>query len=209
MSKNKKQTKDWYNKLTEAEKAIWKLIYYHPTFITNRTSALDLLFCTIGTGLKWKDGEIVDEIDDNYLNTKRRIHSFNRDIYKKAYTNTFWGKEGMCDSLQRKDVERMRAYCYYENCIAEWTGENIEKLVKTSIVPKSFYPLGKYAKLIEIPKDIKDDWLELAIETCDLILATDPLYKCCNNRLQNKDNIRLAKKQKTKLLKMKQKGKEK
>ncbi len=197
---------DWFSKLTEAEKDIWTLIYYHPVFIRNRTTALDMLFCVIGTGLKWKNGRIVDTVEDNYLSgNKQDRYDFDADIYKKAYRNTFWKDISMCSKLEANDIRRMAEYNYQNNCIAEYTLKNIEKAVTVSHVPKYFYSLCRYSNLMEVPKNVDSDWLELAIETCDLILVTDPLYKCSNGRMQNKDNIKMAKRQKIKLLKMKTK----
>ena len=99
----------------------------------------------------------------------------------------------------------MREYNYNMSCIAEFTLKNIQAAVTVSLVPKSFYPLCSYSNLMTVPKNVKPDWLKLAIETCDLILATDPLHRDCNNRLQNKTNRRLAKKQRDKLLKLQKK----
>ncbi len=201
----KKNKKNWYNELTEAEKQIWYLIYYHPTFVRNRAFALELLFCIIGTGLKWERGRIVDTSKDNYLTAQKQdMYNLDHALYKKAYTNTFWkGGKMWGDGLEASDIKRMREYNYQMSCIAEYTLENIEKAVTVSIPPKSFYPLGRYSNLMEIPKNVKPDWLELAIETCDLILVTDPLYRGSDNRLRNKNNIRLAKKQRAKLLRWK------
>lgn len=199
----KKKVEDWFAKLTDAEQQIWHLIYFHPTFIRNRTTALDMLFCVIGTGLDWKGGQIVDTVEDNYLNnTERHIYDADHDIYEKAYHNTFHKSSSFIDRLQASDIKRLKEYRYQENCIAEHTQANIEKAVTVSLPPKSFYPVCQYSHLMTVPKNVKPDWLALAIETCDLILATDPLYRCSNNRLQNKDNIKLAKRQKKKLLKL-------
>lgn len=193
----------WYNKLTEAERQIWYLVYYHPTFIRSRTIALEMLFCMIGTGLEWKDGQIVDSVEDNYLTAnKQDIYNLDAEIYKRAYTNTFWKGGSMLDRLRASDIRQMKQYNYQMNCIAEYTLENIQKAVTVSLPQKSFYPLGLYSNLLTVPKNVKADWLALAIETCDLILATDPLYRGSDNRLRNKNNIRLAKRQKVKLLKI-------
>lgn len=195
---------NWFNKLTEAETAIWTLIYYHPTFISNRTQALNLLFCTIGTGIEWVDGELKDTIDDNYLNRRENsINSFEHDFCEKAYTNTFSKRPIMLDHLRRKDVERMRAYAFYENTCAQYVWDNIEKLVTTLGPPKYFYPVCNYSNLMSIPKKTKPGWRALAIETCELILLCDPNYKTDfgPHGLGNKGNIKLAKKQLTKLRK--------
>lgn len=203
MKKKQIDTHSWFSKLTNAEQQIWKMVYYHPTFIRNRTFALDMLFCTIGTGLKWKDGQIVDSAEDNYLTSKKQdIYNLDAEIYKKAYTNTFWKDGPVHDRLEISDIRTMRNYSYQLNCIAEYTLKNIQKAVTVSLPPKSFYPLGLYSNLMKVPKNVRPDWLALALETCDLILATDPLYRGSDNRLRNKNNIRLAKRQKVKLLKL-------
>lgn len=202
----KKKNANWYSKLTEAEKQIWRLIYYHPTFIHDRTFALDMLFCVIGTGMKWKDGRIVDLTEDNYLtSTKQNIYNLDEDIYKKAFTNTFWKDGAMIgNELKASNIRQMREYNFSLNCIAEYTLKNIQKATTVAMIPKSFYPICAFSNLMTVPKDVKDGWLELAIETCDLILATDPLFRGSDNRLRNKNNIKLAKKQKVKLLKLRE-----
>ena len=200
----KKQYSDWFSKLTEAEEQIWRLVYYHPVFIRNRTHALNLLFCTIGTGLEWKDGQIIDESEDNYLTAKEQdIYDLDKDIYHRAYVNTF--DHSHFNNLKKWNIKSMMEYRYHNNCIAEYTLKNIEKAITVSLPPKSFYPICRYSHLMTVPKNVRPDWLALAIETCNLILATDPLYRCSNGRLQNKDNIKLAKRQKIKLLKIKEK----
>lgn len=210
MGKQKKNT-NWYSKLTEAEKQIWRLIYYHPTFIRDRTVALDMLFCVIGTGIEWKDGRIVDIAKDNYLTaTKQDIYNLDEDIYKKAFTNTLWKKGAMIgNELKASNIRQMREYNFSLNCIAEYTLKHIQTATTVATIPKSFYPIGTYSNLMAVPKNVKDGWLELAIETCDLILATDPLFRGSDNKLRNKNNIKLAKKQKIKLLKLKESLKDK
>lgn len=208
MKKKAKKKEWWFRKLTDAEQQIWRLVYYHPTFIRNRTFALDMLFCTIGTGLDWKNGKIVDEIEDNYLTAKKQdIYNLDREIYKKAYTNTFHKRGLYMYDLKAWNIRVMKEYNYQNNCIAAYTLKNIEKAVTVSLPPKSFYPISQYSNLMTVPKNVKPDWLSLAIETCDLILATDPLYKSYEGRLQNKNNIKLAKRQKVKLLKLQSKKK--
>lgn len=191
---------NWYDKLTEAEKKIWKLIYYHPTMISSRSAALDLLFCVIGTGLEWQDGEIKDTIDNNYLNaTEKGIKSFDKGLYDRAWTNCLMGERSPLSDLTKRDAEFIRAYTFFENCRAEWVWDNIEKLVTTAIPQRYFYPLCKYSKLMQVPKDVKLDWLGLAIETCNLILLCDPTYKTPNDSFGNAENIKLARSQKKKL----------
>lgn len=203
--KMKKRTGNWYDKLTEAEKIIWQIIYYNPTWIINRTKALEMMLCAIGTGMGWHDGKIVDTIEDNYFTSnKQHIHNFDEDMYKKALYNTFQAKPEMANRLRVEDIQQMRAYNFYESCRAEFTLKNIEKLTTIATPIKSFYPISRFSNLMQVPKNVTLDWLDLCIETCNLVLMTDPLYRGSDNRLRNKNNIRVAKKQKAKLLKLKQ-----
>ena len=198
----------WFSKLTKAEQQIWRLIYYHPTMITSRTEALDLLFCVIGTGLEWGlDGSIVDTTEDNYLTTnKRHIYNIHDEMYEKAVHNTFYKPtmSSFMDRLAVSNVEWAREYNFYLNCLAEQVQANIEKLTTTAHVPHHFYPVCEYSNLMTMPKNVQSDWLELAIETCDLILATDPTCRDGEGHLLNKTNIKLAKKQRVKLLKIRE-----
>lgn len=107
------------------------------------------------------------------------------------------------ERLQRSDVERMRAYAFYENTHAQYVWDNIEKLVTTAIPTKYFYPVCEYSHLMTIPKKTKPGWRALAIETCELILLCDPNFKTDfgSRGLGNKANIKLARKQLAKLRK--------
>ena len=194
-----KKQNEWYEKLTDAEKQIWKIIYYNPTMVPDRTSALDMLFCVIGTGLKWIDGEIKDTAEDNYLSrTKRYKYSADNEIYRKAFTNTFTKDTSFLDKLKRSDLERIASYNFFMNSISEHVLKNIKKLTTTSHVPKRFYPICEYSNLITIPKDAKSDWIKLAIETCELVMLCNPE----ENDKTNARNIKFAKKQKPILIKL-------
>lgn len=195
---------DWFTKLTEAEQQIWRLVYHHPTMIPDRTAALNLLFCTIGTGLEWgPKGEIIDTIEDNYLSAvKQQIYNLEHELYRKAWLNTMYKPGSLSEYLRVQDVAWMREYNFHLNCMAEFVLAHIEEAVIVARIPKYFYPVSQYSQLMTVPKNVKPDWLALAIETCDLILATNPLYRDSEGRLCNKANIKLARRQRAKLLKM-------
>lgn len=99
-----------------------------------RKIALNTLFCTVGNGRKWKDGEIVSEYDD-------------------------------CMYLDRWQLKEPIKHATPEPHLKEIY--NIHK----SFVPEDneWYPLSEYSLLSKLPDNIKDDWLNLAIECVDLM----------------------------------------
>ena len=94
----------------------------------------------------------------------------------------------------------MREYQCHLACITEFTLKNIRTAVTVAVPPKYFYPISEYSNLMCVPQNVKPDWLALAIETCDLVLGTDPTYKGCDGHISNRKNIKLARQQKKKLL---------
>ena len=197
-----KKKDDWFSKLTKAEIEIWKLIYYHPNFTTSRTSALDLMFCVIGTGIEWVNGELKDSQSDNYMNcNKQKFHNIESEIFKKALRNS-WSYEkdvGFMDDLNRDSIDWIKVYTGFMNFRAEIILSNIKNLTLTSHIPNYFYPVGKYSNLIEIPNNIKTDWLILAVETYNLIMSCDPKYIHSDMKDINKINQRVIRKIKPKL----------
>ena len=60
-----------------------------------------MLFCVLGTGLDWEGGKIVDSSKDNYLTAQKQdIYNFDKELYKKAFHNTFWKEEAMFGALK-------------------------------------------------------------------------------------------------------------
>lgn len=118
--------------------------FYSDLFPT-RKHALDHLFCTIGNGYDWVNGELVDS-DDKYF--KR---------YKLA------------QKIVRAKFEREDEWWRYHEIFEEISKQTGKPNIK---YPFSWYPLSrKYSYLFNYPKNIKPDWKALLDECRELLIA--------------------------------------
>lgn len=131
-----------------AEDTLQYMADFYPDLFPTRKHCLDHLFCVIGNGFEWVNGELVD--DDNKYEKRYKL----RKPIKKA---EFWREETwnqmnkFYNDLYGLDEKRKIPMQYN----FEW------------------YPLSKkYSALFTYPEDIKDDWKEL-LEECKQMLIAD------------------------------------
>ena len=131
-----------------AEDTLQYMADFYPELFPTRKHCLDHLFCVIGNGYEWINGELVD--DDNKYEKRYKL----RKPIKKA---EFWREETW-----------NKMYEFYHE---------LHNLDETQKIPMqynfSWYPLSrKYSALFTYPEDIKDDWKEL-LEECKALLIAD------------------------------------
>ena len=171
------------------EKAIRTLIWKHPDHIPNRAHALDLMFCVLGTGMEWRDGEIVDAIEDNYLNKKKSkpYHSVRSELRKmrkrlgRTWLNS-WSHEYVREEVRAHNAKVREVHKHIDEACRDTT-------------LACFCPLsgpGGCSHLEQVPDDVRPDWLGGVIETLVLIENTDPAVEKCGHK--NATNIQAARK---------------
>lgn len=121
---------------------------FYPDIFPTRKHCLDHLFCTIGNGFKWVDGELVD--NDNKYEKRYKL----RKPIKKA------------EFLREEHWYQMNKFYH-----------DLYKLNEKQKIPMKYdfewYPLSKkYSALFTYPKDIKPDWKAL-LEECKQMLIAD------------------------------------
>lgn len=131
-----------------AEDTLQYMADFYPDIFPTRKHCLDHLFCVIGNGYEWVNGELVD--DDNKYEKRYKL----RKQIKKA---EFWREENW-----------NHMYKFYHE---------LYDLDETKKIPRqynfSWYPLSrKYSALFTYPEDIKDDWKAL-LEECKQMLIAD------------------------------------
>ena len=131
-----------------AEDTLQYMADFYPDIFPTRKHCLDHLFCVIGNGYEWVNGELVD--DDNTYEKRYKL----RKPIKKA---EFWQEE----------IWNHMYEFYHE----------LYDLDETQKIPMkynfSWYPLSrKYSALFTYPEDIKDDWKAL-LEECKQMLIAD------------------------------------
>lgn len=136
----------------KAEATLQWMADFYPRIFPTRKHALNHLFCVLGNGMEWKNGELVEK-DSKYLRRYRMIE----DIEKAEFPNEDqWNEmhELYTDMYKSCDKEEKIPFEYQ----FEW------------------YPLaGDYEKLYNYPKDIKPDWKAL-LEECKELLRKDGIH---------------------------------
>lgn len=176
------------------ELTIQEMFDEYPTLFKERADCLNHLFCCIGNGYKWINGELVEAFDDH---TNRDINQLqSRLINGKAHQHN---KMSLRAESQHYENERI-ADGWYENFAKSYPDEDILHLkeVRQKIInnlPDDVYykePIRKkrwsfyvnipgqeqihfpidFAFLFNYPVNIKPDWKD-AIEECRQLLIED------------------------------------
>lgn len=131
-----------------AEDTLQYMSDFYPEIFPTRKHCLDHLFCVIGNGYKWVNGELVDD-DCEYQKRYKLRKSIKKAEFKREenwyHMNEFYNNLYDLDEKQKIPMQ----YNF------EW------------------YPLSKkYSALFTYPEDIKDDWKEL-LEECKSMLIAD------------------------------------
>lgn len=156
------------NKMT-LKNTIKKMLTQYPTLFQDRAQCLCHLYCTNGNGYEWKNGQLVDKFQAEYQNEPSEIEKKIADSLSSQVDAVELSHETMdakCSTfLQRQLIEFYRI---------ERAKKNIDKLIQPNFhdfiqTGFTFYPLCEYAKILNIPADVKKDWLDGAKETLALL----------------------------------------
>ena len=132
-------------KIMTLEETIQEMYDRYPNLYQTRKECLNYLFCTNGIDYEWHDGEL---ISGHRINM---VFDYKEDeCVIESIDNTPIKLKGNGFSLQ--DVEPDETY-----------------LLIRKLKPFSWYPLSKYSKLKNYPKDIKPDWKKGIDETIKLL----------------------------------------
>ena len=126
-----------------AEDTLQFMMDFQGNLFYNRQKCLDQLFCTIGNGYSWVDGELVeDSLDTKTLLSRWKLAA------PIEHAEPTWGVSEL--GKMKEDILKRR-------CIKD----------------QKWYPLSKeYSYLYNYPDDIKLDWKAL-IEECKQMLIDD------------------------------------
>lgn len=133
----------------------------YPTLFSNRQECYNHLFCTNGNGYVWKWGQIVEDVYG--LKDMEEIHV---DDYKNPKTRE--AKQTEENIKMKQDMDRD-----IHNCLRDCDIEDgHEDPGEYNPNKHHWYPLCKYALILNIPDDIKPDW-KRAVDECIELLKKD------------------------------------
>jgi hypothetical protein len=122
-------------------------LYKDINYEYSRQKVLDHLFIVNGNGYEWENGELVIGDPDINIETTSTIpdNYFDTPIFSEEKDAPSW--------------------------LIEWNKAEKKKFKPIEICSKkalTFYPICEYAKIMNLPDDIKKDWLQAAEETVEL-----------------------------------------
>ena len=126
-----------------AEDTLQFMMDFQGSLFHSRQKCLDQLFCTIGNGYNWVDGELVeDSLDTKTLLSRWKLAT------PIEHAEPTWGVSEL--GKMKEDILKRRG-----------------------IEDQKWYPLSKeYSYLYNYPDDIKPDWKAL-LEECKQMLIDD------------------------------------
>lgn len=136
----------------KAEDTLQKMIDLFPDLFPTRKHALDQLFCVIGNGFTWLNGELI--CDDEFFKDN----------------NTVWNRYSLNYHIKRAKGQNEEIY---------WNGvkrhKHLKEINSNHKIPIHYrfewYPLLKeYSYLYNYPIDMKDDWKKILEETKKYLL---------------------------------------
>ena len=154
----------------------------YPSITVNALDGYDHMFCVIGNGFEWKDGELVELSEEKDAGVPTLREAVDKTLRFKLLHNPASGLEAAMlhldidkDDFFEKAAENMMVRTY--NSINEdisllfRTDERLNDLEPHTaerypevrhIFPFRIYELCEYSKLCCLPDDIRPDWLEAA-----------------------------------------------
>lgn len=157
------------------ENTIQGMYDHFPTLFKERADCLDHLFCVIGNGMEWKDGELIYTDEDNSLPLNplkdKKAFQYNK-LSLRDEAREYLLRDKKLSEDEIKDIEEYLLTIpddiYHERPRKErWYFYNADKSHK-------YYgsSVKKDAFLFNYPDDIKPDW-KSAIEECITLLKED------------------------------------
>ena len=130
-----------------AEDTLQYMADFYPKLFPTRKHVLNQLFCVVGNGYDWVNGELVDD-DNRYV----KRYKLRKSIKKAEF---------------RYEQDWLRFNKFYRK-LYEDTNEKIPFEYNFKWCPLS----KRYSYLFNYPDDIKDDWRAL-LEECKQLLIED------------------------------------
>jgi len=135
-----------------AENVLQIMMDFDTRMFWSRKCCLNYLFCVIGNGLKWVNGEL------NYSCDRADRYILKEDVVRAE------------PSVSAKLIHEVETE--YKTRIRALVGKEYKEF--------TWYPISeRYSYVCNYPKDIKPDWLELILETRNLLIKDGidiPMY---------------------------------
>lgn len=165
----------------------------YPSLFYTETDVLHHLFFVNGNGREWRDGQLVDRVMN--IRSARKYIRDRLEYYiqrvKENMSKTYWGERNLehfkkeLDVLQNGTPQEQREFYYQEHIKILKTIEEFTLHADGQLI-KGLYPLCEHAMIVNIPYDVKPDWLEAAIRALREI-DVHLVHKCYDKKYQKQE----------------------
>jgi hypothetical protein len=151
-----------------------------PLNTKNKLDIYNQFFLVLGNGYEWNDGELVDVYGNNKILTieeaieNELLDEFNLTLFNRSVNRNIRMYDISSSECKEKIRERLKRY--YKNI---QTILHAEDIINHNIVINEdkrdfdFYSLTTYSAIMNIPDNVKPDWLDGIKELMDYLLNSD------------------------------------
>jgi len=154
------------------ENYIRKSMREYPSLFYNRTQVIEHLFLVIGNGGDWVNGQI--KFCDDRARYHRRKFQDPREVirpYRDVKTEIAW-KKLIGERVDEFEIRFLKEHVKEHNRQTKLIVENVKTLSKLHVPQADYYPICEYSAIIDMPDDVRVDWLKGALEAAGLVLKT-------------------------------------
>lgn len=158
------------------EGALRSVLLKSPDMMQYRDDALGVLYCVLGSGIRWHQGRLSDCAPNNYMNLPPTIGG------QGCWSASFGQEEmlaRMCQGMpQHLHAPLLRDFVHTHDARLKRATDTIVQIDARcqQYRPEgpSWYPISWFRCNLCAPADAQEDFLLGAIETASLILRTEP-----------------------------------
>lgn len=165
------------------EDTLRDMLLRHPDLFRNKAHALNQLFCVNGNGYDWIDGALQDVcsvIPEDGYDYATLVAAHNAEAEK-------WNLSLAADEA--------RYNFKYEHSIYRRLAPTTEAELQTRLADMTIeyvYSLYDRSDLCCVPDDVRQDWLEAALETVNMILGLNPTASYWDHSRSNLNDMAVA-----------------
>lgn len=168
------------NKTMNLKDTMLSYIRLCPLNTKNKLDIYNQFFLVLGNGYEWNDGELVDVYGNNKILTieeaieNELLDEFNLTLFNRSVNRNIRMYDISSSECKEKIRERLKRY--YKNI---QTILHAEDIINHNIVINEdkrdfdFYSLTTYSAIMNIPDNIKPDWLDGIKELMNYLLNSD------------------------------------
>jgi hypothetical protein len=141
------------------QQTIYAALYNYPSLFSNKAEVMQHMFCVIGNGYQWEDGELVAYSEELVSPYRSYFESFQRHNNQNLYVE-------FCTEAK---------YVHYNIFKLSHELNNELFIIACANDEANLYPLSyDYAKLWNIPENITPEWKQLWQQAWNLFI---PMYQ--------------------------------